>query len=95
MPAYRKKSSKPNQILVRIAEDLRALRPPCFCGQPIDYSVKTPHPDAFTIDHIKPRSLFPELAFDPNNIQAAHYSCNLRKSDENPQPVLGVRSREW
>lgn len=33
------------------------------------------------VDHIKPRSLFPELALDPNNLQVLCEPCNLGKSN--------------
>ncbi len=33
------------------------------------------------VDHIKPRSYFPELAFDLNNLQVLCKDCNLGKSN--------------
>lgn len=33
------------------------------------------------VDHIKPRSLFPELALDPGNLQVLCEDCNLGKSN--------------
>lgn len=33
------------------------------------------------VDHIKPRSKYPELALDPNNLQILCEDCNLGKSD--------------
>lgn len=34
------------------------------------------------VDHIKPRSKFPELALDPNNLQVLCRRCNLGKSNK-------------
>ena len=33
------------------------------------------------VDHIKPRSLFPQLAFDPENLQVLCRGCNGGKSN--------------
>lgn len=33
------------------------------------------------VDHIKPRSLFPQFALDPNNLQVLCRECNLGKSN--------------
>jgi hypothetical protein len=35
------------------------------------------------IDHIKPRSLFPELELDFNNLQVLCKVCNMKKSNKN------------
>lgn len=34
------------------------------------------------IDHIKPRSKYPELALDPNNLQVLCKDCNIGKSNK-------------
>lgn len=33
------------------------------------------------VDHIKPRSRFPKLAFDPSNLQVLCEDCNIGKGD--------------
>lgn len=33
------------------------------------------------VDHIKPRSLYPELSFDPSNLQILCRECNITKSN--------------
>lgn len=35
-----------------------------------------------TVDHIKPRSKYPELALDYNNLQALCQECNAGKSNQ-------------
>lgn len=36
---------------------------------------------SYHVDHIKPRSLYPHLALDPNNMQVMCEACNLGKSN--------------
>ena len=48
------------------------------------------HPLSFTVDHIKPLARWREFGYpsieaardDPNNWQAAHRICNMKKSDK-------------
>jgi len=50
-----------------------------ICGQPVDFSLKWPHPMSPTIDHIIPviKGGHPS---DIDNLQLAHFSCNRQKS---------------
>ena len=52
-----------------------------ICGQPVDFSIKWPHPMSPTIDHIVPviKGGHPS---DIDNLQLAHFACNRRKSDK-------------
>ena len=52
-----------------------------ICGQPVDKSLKYPHPMAPCIDHIIPldRSGHPS---DINNLQLAHWKCNRAKANK-------------
>ncbi|ALY10019.1 HNH endonuclease [Arthrobacter phage Pumancara] len=52
-------------------------------------------PGANQLDHIKPRSKYPELVWDLSNIVPAHDTCNNRKSDGESVPGLGVNSEIW
>lgn len=53
-------------------------------------------PGADSIDHIKPKSKFPELMWDLGNMQPAHRDCNSRKGDGLiDSRALGKRSRAW
>ena len=76
---------------------VRAQRGPCgICNQPIDYSLRTPHPDSFEVDHIIPRNRGGTDALD--NKQAAHRRCNRAKSDrvEPAQPSGSIATnRTW
>lgn len=69
----------------------------CYiCGQPIDLTLKTPHPLSFELDHELPVSKYPELAFVTSNHRSSHRRCNRAKSDG---PLDGSKqvptSREW
>ena len=51
-----------------------------ICGRPLDYRT-----DEFHIDHIVPHSK--GGSHDMANLQLAHPSCNLRKSNRMPEPI--------
>ena len=52
-----------------------------ICGQPVDKTLKYPHPMSACIDHIIPidRSGHPS---DINNLQLAHWKCNRAKANK-------------
>ena len=72
-----------------------------ICGQPVDKSIKTPHPLSPVIDHIVPISKNGHPS-DINNLQLTHWQCNRQKSDKlfnnrnngenNGQNVVGNRN---
>ena len=66
-----------------------------ICGQPIDKSLKYPHPMSPTVDHIIPctRGGSDEL----DNLQLAHRKCNRLKSDKMPeeQPKKADPTRDF
>ena len=80
-----------------------------ICGQPVDFTLKYPHPMSATIDHIIPVNGKNGLRGHPSsleNLQLSHFSCNRQKSDklfrniEKKEPVvLGNRnlpqSMDW
>ena len=58
---------------------LKAQGLPCaICHEPIDYSLRTPHPRSFEVDHIDPRARGGDL-WARSNLQPAHRECNQRK----------------
>lgn len=82
--------------MARLRDNLRAERRPCCrCGQPIDYTLPPRHPDSFSVEHVLPLSLHPELAEEPSNLDAAHMRCNSSRGNRDPKPGLGTRSRIW
>ena len=52
-----------------------------ICGQPVDMSLKYPHPGSPSIDHIIPidRGGHPS---DISNLQLAHWKCNRAKANK-------------
>jgi 5-methylcytosine-specific restriction endonuclease McrA len=46
--------------------------------------------DKLVVDHIKPRSKFPKLQLDPDNVQVLCNMCNIGKSDEDMSDFRGV-----
>lgn len=52
-----------------------------ICGKPVDMSLRYPNPMSKTVDHIIPinRGGHPS---DLENLQLAHLTCNLEKSDK-------------
>lgn len=79
----------------RIKAQLRMQRGPChICAQPIDYSLPPSDPQAFTVDHVLPRSTHPWAAEDPANCRSAHAKCNKSRG-AGPVPDHGVTSEEW
>lgn len=79
-----------------IAANLRAARGPCFiCGMTIDYSLPHDDPDAFTVEHIHPRSTHPHLENDPGNCVPSHAKCNKSRGNRPYQPSIGSLSEDF
>ena len=51
-----------------------------LCHEPIDYSLKTPHPDSYELDEFIPVSKGGD-PLDRNNVGASHRKCNRKKGD--------------
>lgn len=60
-----------------------------ICGQPVDFSLKFPHPLSPCIDHIIPVDKGGHPS-DLQNLQLAHLTCNRAKSDK----IIAVKSNE-
>lgn len=90
----------------------KAMNAPCgICGGEIHYDEPSnaEHPFSFVIDEIKPISKYKQFGYasreeaarDWNNLQAAHYYCNAKKSDKtNYSPIIrkyteAVKDGEW
>lgn len=66
---------------------IKRLRLPCaICGEPIDYTVKYPHPDSFVVDHIVP--LAAGGTDHITNCQPTHRRCNSAKSARPFAPII-------
>ena len=52
-----------------------------ICGEPVNFSLKFPHPLSPTIDHIIPVAKGGHPS-DIDNLQLAHFRCNRQKSDK-------------
>ncbi len=48
---------------------------------------------AMHVDHIRPRSKYPELVYDPNNLQVLCAPCNLGKSNAFEDDFREARSK--
>ncbi|MFS3127479.1 HNH endonuclease [Nocardioides sp. Bht2] len=72
----------------RLAAQLRAQRHQCWnyptCPG-IDYGAPRGHPRAFTADHIRPLSEFPDGAEDPANLRASCHGCNASRGTGQPR----------
>lgn len=64
-----------------------------ICGKPVDKSLKFPHPMSPTIDHIIPIAKGGHPS-DLDNLQLAHYVCNMAKSDNIDRKNNSDRSSE-
>lgn len=82
--------------LVRLfrADCARKQKPCWLCRQPIDYALHWSEPYAYSTDHIKPLSRFPELAEEITNFAPAHRLCNLSRGNRDVLD-LGTPSRDW
>ena len=64
-----------------------------ICGQPVDKSLKYPHPMSPTIDHIIPLAKNGD-PYALDNLQLAHRKCNREKSDKLPGSGTATTRRE-
>ena len=83
---------------------IKRTKPPChICEHPIDYSLRSPDPGSFEVDHIIPldSAKTPEdrAALDVlSNKAASHRACNRAKWKTMPgadAPRTFVTSRTW
>lgn len=66
------------QALDRVRSEGSRRKAVCvICSLPIDYSLRYPHPQSCSVQHVKSRRDFPQLTWDPSNWAPAHLDCNL------------------
>lgn len=63
-----------NRARRRIAQQVRAGEPCCFCQRPVDLTIPYPHDEAFVVDHRTPTSLGGSDHYD--QLRPAHNKCN-------------------
>lgn len=75
------------------AKGRRASAPCVICEHSINYSLEYPHPQSCSVQHVKPRRLFPQLTWEPLNWAPAHLDCN-KSAGATIQQGLGIRD-DW
>ncbi|BCI83577.1 hypothetical protein ACJH6J_30395 [Mycobacterium sp. SMC-18] len=72
---------------------------PCIiCGGFIDFRLRWPHADSWTLEHLKPVATHPELMLDRRNWASGHAGCNrLKGGGLNPilPGEMGEPSEAW
>lgn len=66
-----------------------------LCNEPIDYSLVSPHPDSFSVDHAIPIVERPDLAEDVANFRPAHLDCNKKRGAGAAHTDIGEASEDW
>lgn len=98
-PDGRPRSRRYKKLKTEFRATCQAVNSPCWlpdCQRPIDYSLKSPHPDSFSVDHAIPVAERPDLAEDPANFRPAHLDCNKRRGTNAPNATdLGLPSEAW
>lgn len=69
---------------------------PChICNGPIDYRLRHPHPESWSLDHLVSVKERMDLILDLGNWRASHLDCNQRRGTEEPAIDIGVPSENW
>lgn len=66
-----------------------------LCTRAIDYSLKYPHPESWSLDHAKTVKEAPELIMDIGNWRSSHLDCNQRRGTDEPFLDIGEPSEVW
>ena len=79
----KRNSALRNKHRARVARD----KPAChICGKDIDYSLKSPDPWSFVLDHVTPIAKGGADTLD--NKKAAHRECNSKKRARMVAPIV-------
>ena len=82
-------TTKRDRARKRIAQRVRAGEPCTFCRQPIDLTLKYPHPKSFVVDHKQPTSHGGSDNYE--QLRPSHADCNRARSDL-PDGSVGTNS---
>lgn len=66
-----------------------------LCGVPIDMGLPPEHRMSWTMDHVMPVSIRPDLAEDLGNIREAHRGCNSSRGNNINYTLGPGSSRNW
>ena len=79
----KRNSALRNKHRARIARD----KPAChICGKDIDYTLRSPDPWSYVLDHVKPLALGGSDTIE--NKKAAHRECNSKKRARLVAPIV-------
>jgi 5-methylcytosine-specific restriction endonuclease McrA len=76
------------------AEGRRTSAACCICDQSIDYSLAYPHEQSCSVQHVKSRSAYPHLTWEPGNWKPAHLDCN-KAAGIGEDLGMGTTSEDW
>ena len=89
-----KSSGRKGRRWRRLRERVKRNQDACWlCGDHIDKTLEWPDPKSFSVDHVEPLSLRPELAEVYSNARAAHLGCNSSRGTG--QKIEQPQSRVW
>ena len=86
---------KDRQLRAAYRTHAHTINQPCnICGQPIDYTLTHPNPQAWTLEHIQPYTLGGQLR-DWANFASAHMVCQNRQGNQLARNKRNPSSRRW
>lgn len=89
-------TSRDKKLTADLRRESEASDAPCgICSEPIDYTLRYPHPESFSRDHILPWKHYPELRYELSNQQASHLLCNQNRQDNPLELAVGITSEQW
>lgn len=69
---------------------------PCWlCGGDVDFKLKYPHPQSWSLDHAVTVKENASLLMDPSNFRHSHLDCNLGRGTDEPNLDIGQPSESW